>query len=73
MWAAHGGFAKVLCRREGWTILGLNCNSVWDHFGSSCSNTGTISALVVRASAVLQVMMVLVKGSLHSEVDYDNG
>lgn len=72
MWAAHGGFARVLRRREGWTRLGLNCNYIWDHFWSSCSNTGT-SPLEVRASAILQVRMVLVKGSLHSEVDYDNG
>lgn len=31
------------------------------------------SPLVVSRSALLWVRMVLVKGSLHSEVDYDNG
>jgi len=41
MWAAHGGFVKALCWREGCTRLELNCNYIWEHFWSSCSNTGT--------------------------------
>lgn len=42
------------------TILGVRT-----HIGKS--------PLVVRASALLWDRVVLVKGSLHSEVDYDNG
>lgn len=68
MWVAHRAFAKVLQEKGG-----RDSDQTTTIFGVlSCTRIGK-SLLVVRASALLWDRVVLVKGSLHSEVDYDNG